>query len=47
MQCVDSADLTIWVLPVLVPLLVLRQSVISLCAHRLGQVTERLWVVQV
>lgn len=47
MQCVNSTDLTIGVLPVLVPLLVLRQSVISLCSHWLGQVTERLWVVQV
>lgn len=46
-QFVDSTDLTVGVLPVLVPLLVLRQSVIRLCAHRLGQVTECLWIVQV
>lgn len=40
-------SLTIGVFPVLVPLLVLRQSVIGLSAHRLGKVTERLWVVQI
>jgi len=39
--------LTGGVLPVLVPLLVLRQPVVGLSAHRLGEVTERLGVVQV
>lgn len=39
--------LTGGVFPVLVPLLVLRQAVVGLSAHRLGEVTERLGVVQV
>lgn len=44
---IQLRKLTIGVFPVLVPLLVLRQSVVSLGAHGLGQVTERLGVVQV
>lgn len=44
---IQLRNLTIGVFPVLVPLLVLCQSVVSLGAHGLGQVTERLGVVQV
>lgn len=39
--------LTVGIFPVLVPLLVLRQSVVRLGAHGLGQVAERFGVVQV
>ena len=39
--------LTVGVLPVLVPLLVLRQTVVRLGAHWLGEVAECLGVVQV
>lgn len=42
-----TRKLTIGVFPVLVPLLVLCQSVVSLGTHRLGQITEGLGVVQV
>lgn len=44
---INSTRLTIGVFPVLVPLLVLRQPVVSLGAHGLGQVAEGFGVVQV
>lgn len=42
-----SKCLTVGVFPVLVPLLVLCQSIVGLRAHRLGEVTESLGVAQV